>query len=269
MATTFERPSVVVERPEQLVSTQYWDQRAQGGYNQLGWVQASGPLEKITELADLKGHETVVDIGTGSQAVLDALAARLTTGKIFGFDISADMMRRSSGCLPANATLLVADTYKTPFQSESVDLCTARMVYHNLMDIKSAVLESWRMLRPGGKLIVVEYVAADEDVWPFERRVFDIKEKGRNLWTGDRLRQEIADVWPSGSSVVGLDYSMIRQYSVKDWMGKSGLPRVTQEAVLQCYLEASRDLVEKMGITYTNDGDALVDRPFANVVATK
>lgn len=249
----------------------FWTMRAGGGYEQLGWVKAGNLLEKIVELADLKGHEKVVEVGTGSQAVLDVVTPHLNKGgRYLGFDISAIMMARKQGIRPKNSTLLVADAYRAPFASGVVDVVIARMVYHHLDDVSAALKEAQRILRPGGKLIISEYVAGDEEVLAFERQVFDIKERGRNLWTGVQLAGIVENAW--GHDSIQLDYAVMPQYSVRDWMGKSGLPQEDQIAVLDLYKKAPLSVIQKMGITYCRDVqgvDALVNRPFAYVVAEK
>lgn len=252
----------------------FWARRAAGGkaggYEKLGWVKSGNLLDKIIKVAALKGNETVVEEGTGSQAVLDKVAPLLPQGRYIGFDISVDMMARKEGVRPANSDLLVADAYRTPFASESVDVVIARMVYHHLDNVDAAVKEAQRILKPGGRLVISEYVASDEEVLAFEREVFDIKEAGRNLWTGGQLAHLVQSAW--GHNGIGLDYAVMSQYSVKDWMGKSGLPETSQQAVLDLYLGAPLSIIEKMEITYSSTGegvDALVNRPFAYVVAEK
>lgn len=242
-----------------------WQQRAAGGYEQLGWVTASAALEKVIAVANLQGHEVAVDVGTGSQAVLSIISSQLHEGgKAYGFDISHEMLLRG----PRRVPLFVADAHHIPLPSQSTDLLTARMVYHHLEDIEAAIHESHRLLKPGGKLIVGEYVAVDDEVWQFERRVFDIKESGRHLWTGEELSRLVQHHWPANCPV-SVGYGTIPQYSVKDWMGKSGLPQDTQDAVCRCYLDAPESITRKMNISLTNDNDALVDRLFAFVLALK
>jgi SAM-dependent methyltransferase len=242
-----------------------WERRAQGGYERLGWVTAPEPLRKIIELAGLKGDEMVVDVGTGSQVVSNAIAERLgENGKVIGFDHSPEMLRRGS----LNGRLFVADARAVPLPENTTDLVTARMVYHHLPDVDSAIRESYRVLTPGGKLIVSEYVPPDEEALAFERQVFDIKEPERHLWTGEQLAALIITNWNSGGEVL-LDNDIMPQYSVRDWMNKSGLSEDIREAVLTFYMDAPPEIVKKMGVTHTVDGDALVDRPFAFVRAIK
>lgn len=256
-----------------LSESSYWEQRANAGYSRLGWVNAIEPLNKMVELAGLQGNEIVVDAGTGSQAILDALAPHLKTGRIFGFDISAGMLQRKEGVLPSNAALFLGDIYHLPLVSNSVDLITSRMVYHNLNNTAKALEEAKRVLVPGGKLIVCEYVTPEDTLaWEHEKVVFDIKEKGRNLWTGNQLLREIAAQWEEGrvsNGRVSLDFAFLKGYSVKDWMSKSSLPEDKQQQVVDIYLKATPEVVKAMNINYTDDGDALVDRHFAYVVARK
>lgn len=247
-----------------------WSYRAEGGYRNLGWVSASKPLEKIVELADLKGKETVVDVGTGSLAVLKALGSYVPNGKLIGFDISLEMMREGINDSTFSKKLFQADVYSIPLSCGFADLVTVRMVLHHIDNTPLALEEMYRILKPKGKMLAVEYIASDDEVQSFERKVFDIKEKGRHLWTGESFADLVKNHWlgPKNDDL-SLDYSLLPQYSVRDWMGKSGLPEEIQLAVLECYLNAPKSVVQKMNITFTPEGDALVDRPFAYVLVRK
>lgn len=245
-----------------------WKQRAGGGYEKLGWVGAQGLQGKMLEVCDLHGDEVVVDVGTGSGEIAGLLSPK--AGRVYAFDYSAEMLSRANGNLSrANVEVVRGSAEALFFPSESVDLVTARMVYHHLTDeqITRALGESFRVLKPGGKLVVNEYVAVDDEVRAFEREVFDVKEKGRHLWTGEELGSLVAE--RLGGDGVEVDYGVMPQYSVRDWMGKSGLSPTIQDEVLGLYVDSPEGVRDKMGITITGDGDALVDRLFVFVVAEK
>lgn len=257
---------------EKLDGSRYWHERARAGYGQLGWVTAPGPLQKLVGIANLRGWEIVLDAGTGSQAVLDTLAPYITTGRIYGFDISKSMLDERQGPLPKRATVLEGDIYDIPFPDNFADLITARMVYHNLNDIAAATLECQRVLRPGGRLIVCEYVVPEIiEAREHETAVFDIKERGRNLWSGSELASMIACTWNQNGdySRAELDFAVLRGYSVTDWMSHSGLPQHQQDEILDLYLNASEKVTKAMQIKPTGEGDVLVDRPFAFITTIK
>lgn len=243
-----------------------WANRAEGGYENLGWVTNTDLLQRLVDLAELQGGETVVDIGTGSQAVLNAVAAKLPDGIVYGFDTSPEMMVRKEGELPQNARLFVADATKIPLTPACVDVAFARMVYHHLpLGIIPVALQSTeRVLKPGGRFLICEYVAP-QNAWDFERGVFDIKEPERNLWTEEELKDLIQKRW---NGPVRLEQAILGQYSVRDWLTKSGLSQDKQDQILALYLNAPDEIRQAMNINY-QDGDALVDRPFAYVIASR
>ncbi len=268
----------MTETRNQLSTARHWDQERAAGYNNLGWVKAQGPLDKIAELADLTGNEIVVDAGTGSQVVLnrlsEALVAKMGSGIAIGFDVSKGMLLSRDEPLSPNTRLLVADFYNTPFPTGSVDVMTARQVLHNLPNINNAILEARRVLRDGGKFIGVEYVAIDGEVLGFERAVFDLKEPGRNLWTGDQFRDLVFNSWSDAAkngtkpAQVNVHYYNLKKYSVLNWMENSGLPKETQQEIVNLYRNAPKNIVEKMKVICDGD-DVFTDRLFAYIVAIK
>jgi SAM-dependent methyltransferase len=255
-------------------NTTMWEDRAKGGadggYEKLGWVGNNGLLKPFVDLGDFTGREAVVDVGTGSLAVLRTIAPYV--GKVIGFDIAAEMIKRGNDSLPINSGIFVGDAYRIPINDNTVNAVTTRMVYHHLPDVKSAVHESRRILKPGGKLIISEYVAADARSLAFDNVAFQIKEAGRHLWTGDLLKNLVSR--SSSFSNVDLYFAMLTAYSVRDWMGKSGLSLEKQMKVTDHYRSAPSYERAKMNIQNVGEDneasrDALVDRPFAFVVATK
>lgn len=252
-----------------------WVERARGGksggYEKLGWVGNDGLLKPFIDLGNFRGDETVVDVGTGSLAVLRTVAPHV--GEIIGFDIASAMIKRGDEDLPSNAGVFVGDAYKIPLQDGSVDVVTTRMVYHHLPDVADAVVEAARILRPGGKLIVSEYVAPDPSTLEFDNVAFQIKEAGRHLWTGDQLNKLIAGAGDSFRSAE-LYFAMLPQYSVRDWVGKSGISVEKQMKITDHYRAAPDFARRSMNIQNVSedsdpDRDVLVDRPFAFVVAIR
>lgn len=249
----------------------HWDSRAKAGYEKLGWVSASNLLSKITKLADLQPGQVGVDAATGSGAVIDALSRAYYQNQLYGFDVSKGMLERREKPPLQNVSLFVADIYQLPLPDSSIDVMTARQVYHNLQEILDALREAHRVLRPGGRLIICEYTPFDQEVLDFEKPAWDIKEPGRNLWTPEQLRNDIAGYWIkafNGGSV-DLDVEILTQYSNRNWMRNSGLPVEKQNHVMDVYASASENIVRKTGLTFTAKGDSLMNRPFSHIVATK
>ena len=130
--------------------------------------------EHILDRAQLRGDERMLDIGCGRGAVLTAVARRLTTGSVTGVDIwnTQDQSGNAKVVTERNASLEgVADRVKIetadmralPFPDAAFDLIVSSMAIHNIShdgDRRKAVAEGFRVLKPGGRMILVDIRAA-------------------------------------------------------------------------------------------------------------
>ena len=107
-----------------------------------------------------EGHQ-VLDIagGTGDLALAFARKAG-ATGRVVHTDINEAMLRTGRDrLLDAGAALptLVCDAEKLPFASNSFDLVSVAFGLRNMTHKDQALAEMNRVLKPGGKLLVLEF----------------------------------------------------------------------------------------------------------------
>ncbi len=109
------------------------------------------------DLAAIDGSETLVDLGTGTGALLAELARRdARPRRAIGFDRSPAMLAHVPA-LPAGWRVETASAHALPLPSASADVVTAAYLFHLLgEDERAAVLaEARRVLAPGGRLVCV------------------------------------------------------------------------------------------------------------------
>jgi ubiquinone/menaquinone biosynthesis C-methylase UbiE len=118
----------------------------------------------------LKGDETVLDVGCGLGKMTVGIAKHLKTGRVIGIDIwsKAEIPGNSVKRAMENARIEgVADRTKfrtgnvlaIPFDDESFDVVTGVSVINNLHndeDKLKALEEIYRVLRSGGKFLLLE-----------------------------------------------------------------------------------------------------------------
>jgi len=132
---------------------------------------------RILDGLDLRGDETVLDLGCGRGAVLLAAAQRLPQGRAVGVDLwRADQTGNSLEQTLANATaervadrvdIQTADITALPLPDDSVDVILSSLVIHNIpgRDGRSrAIAEAARVLRPGGRLAIADLAATADHV---------------------------------------------------------------------------------------------------------
>jgi SAM-dependent methyltransferase len=99
---------------------------------------------------------TVADLGCGTGPIAEALAPFVE--RVIGIDTSPEMLRaarRRVGGL-ANVELRRGDVEALPLADDSVDAAIAVLVLHHLAEPQRALGEIGRVLRPGGRLLVVD-----------------------------------------------------------------------------------------------------------------
>ncbi len=104
----------------------------------------------------------VLDIGTGTGIVLQALGARASESCLTGCDRSTGMIRVARSRVPA-ARLVAADAVTLPFRDSAFDVATASFVLSHLGNYEDGLLEARRVLKPGGLFAMTSWSTdADE-----------------------------------------------------------------------------------------------------------
>jgi len=106
---------------------------------------------------------TLLDIGTGTGRVLELLAPRVR--QALGVDASRSMLAlaraRLAGPEFGHCSVRLADMYRLPLASATFDTVVMQMVLHHAEDPGLALAEAARVLRPGGRLLLIDLAEHD------------------------------------------------------------------------------------------------------------
>ena len=113
------------------------------------------------DLANVKPGEKVLDVASGSGDLALAFAKCVgATGQVWQTDINEAMLKVGRDRLINAGHMLPAalcDAEKLPFASESFDLVTVAFGLRNMTHKDVALAEMTRVLKPGGRLLVLEF----------------------------------------------------------------------------------------------------------------
>jgi ArsR family transcriptional regulator len=103
--------------------------------------------------------EELIDVGTGTGRILELLGPRIKRG--VGVDLSREMLTVARANLEKaglrNVAVRHGDMYQLPWPAGSFDLATIHQVLHFAADPEGAIAEVARVLRPGGRLVIVDF----------------------------------------------------------------------------------------------------------------
>jgi ubiquinone/menaquinone biosynthesis C-methylase UbiE len=111
--------------------------------------------EELHALVGPHAGMTLADVGSGTGFYTDALAAH--AGTVYAVDVQSAMhdRYREKG-VPESVELVAADAADLPLAADALDAAVSTMTFHEFADA-DALAEMARVLRPGGRLVTVDW----------------------------------------------------------------------------------------------------------------
>jgi len=238
-----------------------WHKRA-SVYDKLSWTKKQELLKTIKHSAwsnsSSDGFKNVCDIGTGTGTVAKFLAPFCKN--IEAIDNSKDMLeiaKQENSFKNINYHLMNVE--EMHFDDKIFDLIVARMTFHHVEQQNKAILECYRILKPGGAFVVCEAVPA-MGVRSFFTDMFKLKEK-RRVYSLDDLIHLL-----ELGKFKDIDYCIyvMKDVSVRNWLENG---KVTNENINSIFsmLKNAPPYVRKAFNVQEIANDVLLDWKFAIV----
>ncbi|MFO0294184.1 MAG: ArsR/SmtB family transcription factor [Rhodospirillales bacterium] len=113
-----------------------------------------------------EGLRSLLDVGTGTGRILELYGSRGVDG--VGIDLSHDMLSVARANLAraglSNVYVRQGDMYRLPWSDPSFDAVTFHQVLHFADEPAAAIAEARRVLRPGGRMVIVDFAPHDVEM---------------------------------------------------------------------------------------------------------
>lgn len=141
--------------PEDQVRSMF--DRISGVYDLMNQVMTAGLhhawRRRAADLAEARPNTHVLDVATGTGDLAIELASR--GAQVIGSDFSEEMLVRAREKQPA-ITWEWANAMELPYEDDRFDAATVGFGARNFSDLAQGVREMARVVRPGGKVVILE-----------------------------------------------------------------------------------------------------------------
>ena len=122
-------------------------------------------LEVLVDFAEPNGAEKALDIATGTGFTAFAFAPKVA--HVTATDLTPAMLDQAKTLADErglkNIDFQVASAEALPFEAESFELVTCRIAPHHFQDVPQFLLETYRVLCPGGLFCMVDSVCPESE----------------------------------------------------------------------------------------------------------
>ena len=174
------------------------------------------------QVSGVRAGDRVLDVAGGTGDLAAAFARRVgPEGEVWLTDINNAMLARGRDRLLDEGLITPAaqcDAERLPFPSEHFDVVTVAFGLRNMTRKEAALAEMRRVLRPGGRLLVLEFSRVKDALAPF----YDLYSFKILPWLGEKVAGDAASYRYLAESI----RMHPDQDTLKAMMEQAGLSRV-------------------------------------------
>ena len=190
-------------------------------------------LERMISLLNPAPAAAALDVATGGGHTAAALSRYVR--KVTAVDITPEMLKEASllagQCGAENIVFQIADVHSLPFPGGEFDIVVSRFAPHHFYDIKKALQEMCRVLKPGGLLYILDCSVYDGEETEKEiNRLEYLRDNSHRCSYSPRQWQKLLDGLPIEQKHAAL---LKQQYNLPEWFDRMEVNEETRQEVFR------------------------------------
>ena len=246
--------------PKKFNLQEYWAWRAPF-FNEIEWASNTTLLDFIVNKFKDHNVKVIADLGCGVGIQSRVLARQ--GYEVIGVDNSAEMIHFAKQERMDGIEYRIRDVRQTGIKNASIDAVLLCMVLHNVFpDWTHVLVESERILKQGGVLIVVEGMPPNPECSKFFKNVLS-KVHPRHFFSREKLIDQIVQ---SNFEIQAKEDLIIKGLSINNWLQRSVWHAEKRPKLLINHQNMPKKCRGHYNYTRRND-DVLIDISFLIVAA--
>lgn len=203
----------------------------------------AGDLGRMVELSEPRPEERLLDLATGGGHVARTFAPYVA--EVVATDLTPEILDHAAAYFDEHGlstiSTAIADAEDIPFEDGSFDIVTCRIAPHHFPDPGRFVREAARVLRPGGRFVLIDSTVPEGDAGVFYNRFELLRDPShvRSLTRGE---------WESLIADAGLTLTHVETYTkthdFDDWTTRSRMSAGDRATLERMMLDAGEDIRE-------------------------
>lgn len=234
---------------------EHFKRRAKRYESSAAWVKDKAILRIIEDLAGVGSNTFVLDAATGTGLIAGLFFRKAKV--VVGLDFTQEMFKQA---LPRINFMVNAQAERLPFRDNAFDLVTCRQGLQ-FMDAFKAVLQMYRVCKPGGKIILAQLVAlGNED----KEYAFKIQMARQPVRENCFIEEDLINLLKKSGCKKIQSIPYFSEESINEWINNGALSKARQDEIKQLYYDAPLSYKEIHDLKFV--GDDIIDKMKISIV---
>ena len=140
---------------------------------------------ELTDLLNIQKRDKIIDVGSGTGDLISLISKKKLMNELYSVDLNLEMLNFSKKKFKdQNIKFIRANAENLPFRDNFFDKYIISFCLRNVTNINKTLLESFRILKPGGIFYCLEFSKPETNIM---NKIYNNYKKNIIPWMGEKI----------------------------------------------------------------------------------